>query len=320
MKFRYILTSLVLGSLVFASCEDEVAPGGTASSANKGKEKPTVAVEVKDYSDVEFTLTLTPSEDVANYAYAVFVADSYEYAKIPSAYELVTKAVSGTFASASIIKGDETSKDVNLKCILKEYYQVCFAAIGTNGLLSEVDTMTVHIPGAHPDVTFVEGYYTITPATAEDLAEDAYEDAGVGKPFDVAFFIDEDNPAVYHAYAKWFGNFGVDMVGSYDYSNNTITFDGTEYGYEEDGSAFGYIMGLLDSNSKCWVFYGGGKSGEDPIVFQCTVEDKKATITSIKSGGMEIDIHQYASGYPWLGIYGYFDNENTIVYKGPFED
>ena len=64
MKLRYIIASLVLGSLVFASCDDGISVPNTA---NKGKEKPTVATELKDSTDVEFTLTFTVSEDVASF-------------------------------------------------------------------------------------------------------------------------------------------------------------------------------------------------------------------------------------------------------------
>lgn len=313
MKLKYLITSLVLGSLVFASCEDEISSGSSASNVNKGKEKPTVAVEVKDHSDVDFTLTITPSEDVQNYAYVIFSADSYEYASVPSAYEIVTKSVSGTYASASIIKADETSQDVNIKCVLKDFYQVCVAAISKDGLLSEVDTMTVHIPGAHPDIAFVNATYTITPLSKAELADDAYDDPLVGTPFDVT--IAEVEPAVYVLVAKWFGMFSLNLVGAYDYSDNTLTFDGIVYGKESDGSYFGYLVGLFDSNTKIWAIYGGGKSGTEPLVLQCTVADKKAKVSSIKSGGIEIDVHQYASGYPWLGVFGYFDEENTIEYK-----
>lgn len=311
MKTRFIFASLVLAAAAVCSCDEGIS---TPNTDNKGKEKPTVAVELKDNSDVDFTISLTPSADVQNYAYVIYSADSYEYAAIPSAYDIVTKSVSGTYAAASIIKGDETSKDIELKCILKDYYQICVAAISKDGLLSEVDTMTVHIPGAHPDIEFVSGVYTIDAYTSEDLGDDAFTD-GLGGPFDITIY--EAAPGVYATNGAWFGVFNLPLVGSYDYSDNTLTFDGKVLGDEASGTRFGSLVGYVDKTVPlAWAIFGGGSSGSDPLVFQCEVADKKATITSVKSGALEIDIYNGSSGsWAWYGIYGYFDNESTVKLK-----
>ena len=311
MKTRYILAALTLGSaLLAASCEKDQNP----NTANRGKEKPTVAVEVTDDSDVEFTLKLTPSSDALSYAYVIYTADSYDYANIPSAYDIVTKSVSGTFQSEAIIKGDESSTDVNVKCVLKEYYQICTAAISKDGLLGEVDTMTVYIPGAHPDISFVNAVYTLEPYTSEDLGEDAFAD-GLGDPFDIQFI--EVEPAVYVATGPWFGAFNIPLVGTYNYSNNTLTFDGTVYGDEASGTYFGGLVGYVDRTVPlAWALFGGGNSGAEPLVFQCSVTDKKATISGVKSGAIEVDIYNGSSGsWSWYGVYGYFDEDCTITFK-----
>lgn len=314
MKLRYIFTVLAVSSLVFASCEDEQAP----NTANKGKEKPTVQMEVVDDSDVEFTLKLTPSDDAATYSYVVFTADSYDYNSIPSAYDLVTNSVASTFQKGSFIKGDETEKEVNVKCVLKDYYQVCVAAISKDGLLSEVDTMTVHIPGAHPDVDFVDGIYTITPYTYEEIGEDAYDESIIDDPFDIT--IEEVEPSVYVASATWFGLFNFQFTGAYDFSANTLTFDGCIYGREAEGTYMGYIVSSLGSGF-FGAFFGGGPNGDEPLVLQCEVVDKKATVTSIKSGAFEFDIYYNGgSGYSWFGIWGVFDEDCTIELKEAFPE
>lgn len=315
MKIRNIIASLVLGSLVFASCDEGIS---TPNTANKGKAKPTLGVELKDNTDVDFNLTFTPSADVANFAYVIYTADSYDYKTIPSAYDIVTKGVTGTFAAASIINDESASKDVNVKCILKDYYQICFAAISKDGLLSEVDTMTVHIPGAHPDITFVSGVYTFTSYTSEELGSMAFM-PGLGGPFDLTI---SESAGVYSTSGPWFGVFNLPLVGVYDYTDNTLTFDGTVLGDEASGSYFGGLVGYVDKTVPlAWALFGGGSSGSDPLVLQCTVKDKKATITSIKSGAIEIDIFNGSSG-SWAnsGVFGLLDSDCSVVLKTPATD
>lgn len=310
MKVRNIIASLLLGSVVFASCGEKIS---TPNTANKGKEKPTVGIELKDNSDVEFTLTLTLSDDILSYGYVIFTADTTEYATIPSAFDIVKKSVSGAYASGAVIKGEETTVDLNFKCVLKEYYQICTAAISKDGLLSEVDTMTVYIPGAHPDITFVNAKYKITPYTAEELGDDAFS-ACPGTPFEVSII--EVEPSVYVTDGNWYGLKNIHFVGKYDYTQNTLTFDGTEYGSESDGSIFGYLVGYVDTTIPlALAVYGGGSSGTEPLVFQCTVTDKKATVTSIKSGALDFSIYNGSSGsWKYAGLYGYFDEDCTIEF------
>lgn len=310
MKVKYIFTVLALSSLLFASCEDEQAP----NTANKGKTKPTVEVEVTDDSEVAFTLKLTPSSDVMTYSYAIYTADSYDYQTIPSAYSMVTGSAPSAFQSGTFIKGDDTEKDVEVKCVLKEYYQICTAAISKDGLLSEVDTMTVYIPGAHPDIDFVNAYYTITPYTGEELGDDAFNAAGAGcKPFDI--LITEAEPGVFVASSSWFGLLNYSFKASYNYSDNTLTIDGVRYGKESDGSYFGYIVASL-GNGYYGALYGGGASGKEPLVFQCEVVDKKAKVVGVQSGAIEVDIYYNpGSGYSWQGIWGLFDDECQIAFK-----
>ena len=284
---------------------------------NKGKAKPTVGLEVTDKTDVGFTLKLTPSADVQNYAYAVFTSADGKFENgTPDAYSLVTKSVSDTYVAGSIIKGDESSKDVRINCVLQDYYQVFVAAISKDGLLGEVESTIVNIPGAHPDVTFKSGYYTITPDTKADLAPyGAFDGPTVGDPFKVA--IGEVEPGVFVMTGAWFGasTLSLALRGSYDYSENTLTFSGLVYGKEASGSYFstsGVIYALYDS-ANCAVLYAS------PIVLKCEVKDKISTVTEIADGFMEIDIHVYASGYPFLGIYGYFEKGYSIEYAGPLE-
>ena len=310
MKLKYIFSALAVSALLFTSCEDEQTP----NTANKGKEKPTVAVEVTDDSQVAFTLKFTPSSDVATYSYVVYTADSYDYKTIPSAYDLVTGSVAQTFQSGSFIKGDETDKDVEVKCVLKDYYQICTAAISKDGLLSVVDTMTVHIPGAHPDIDFVNAVYTVTPYTGEDLGDDAFNPEGAGcKPFDIT--LEEVEPGVFTASGTWFSLLDITFTASYNYSDNTLTIDGTYYGEEADGSAFGYIVANLGGGFFAALF-GGGTSGSEPLVLQCEVVDKKAKVKGVKSGALEVDIYYNpGSGYSWQGVWGYFDEDSPIVFK-----
>lgn len=316
MKIKYIIASLVLGSLLFASCskDDGISYPNTN---NKGKAKPTVGLEITDKTDVGFTLKLTPSADVQNYAYAIFTSTDGNFTNsIPDAYSIVTKSVNGTYTSASIIKGDETSKDVRISCVLQDYYQVSVAAISKDGLLGEVETTVVNIPGAHPDVAFKAGYYTITPDTKADLEPyGAYDGPTVGQPFKVT--IGEVEPGTFVMTGAWFGEQGATLPlrGTYDYSENKLTFNGLVYGYESDGSYFsdnGVIYALLNSTT-CFVLYAA------PLVLKCTVEDKVATVTEIEDGYMEIDVHGYPSPYPFIGILGYFEKDYKIEYAGPLE-
>lgn len=310
MKTRYLIAALTLGAALLSSCtEDKQEP----NTKNKGKDKPAAVIEFKDNTDVEFTVTLNLSGDAVTYGYVVYAADSYEYKTIPSAYDIVTKGVTGTFVSDAVLAGDKTSADVNVKCILKDYYQICAASIDKNGLLSEVDTMTVHIPGAHPDIAFHEGIYTITPFKASDLPDGyAYPVFG-GNPFEVT--IAEVAPATYVMSAKWFGLVDIDFVGTYNFSDNTLSFDGTEYGYEQYGSDFGYIVGYLNSaHTLAYAINISDLSTEDPLVLGCTVKDKVATVSSIKSGNLELTIAQYNGGWGLAGLYGYFDSTSKIEF------
>lgn len=310
MKVRNIIASLLLGSVVFASCGEKIS---TPNTANKGKEKPTVGIELKDNSDVDFTLTLTLSDDILSYGYVIYAADTTVYATIPSAFDIVKKSVPGAFASGAAIKGDETTVDLNFKCVLKEYYQICTAAISKDGLLSEVDTLTVYIEGAHPEITFVNAKYKITPYTKEELGDDAHA-ACPGTPFEVSVL--EVAPSVYVTDGAWFGLANIPLVGTYDYSDNTLTFDGTEYGYEADGSIFGGLYSYIDRTVPlALAVFGGGSSGTDPLVFQCTVADKKATITSIKSGALDFSVYNGSSGsWQYAGLFGFFDEDCTIEF------
>lgn len=310
MKIRYIIASVVLGSLLFTSCGDGISLPNTD---NKGKAKPTVGVEITDQTETGFNIKLSPSADVQNYAYAVYATDSEEVPAAPSAYELVTRGVAGTYAANSIIKGDETSKDVKINCILKDYYHVCVAAISKSGLLGEVETKTVHIPGAHPDVTFVNAVYTFDAPMSDEFGSDAFA-PGLGGPFDIT--IAEADPAVYVMDATWFGLFKFTLEGTYDYTDNTLTFDGTFY-KDTQGSTFGYICGYANAAQTLgWALFGGGQSGKEPLVLQCELKDKKAYVTSIKSGAIEIDIADRSSGsWAMAGIISLIDRTTKVTLK-----
>ncbi|MBQ2543748.1 MAG: hypothetical protein II556_02210 [Bacteroidales bacterium] len=316
MKIKYLIASLVLGSMLFASCSKDDGIN-YPNTNNKGKAKPTVGVEITDKTDVGFNIKLTPSADVQNYAYAVYTSTDGKFTNsIPDAYSIVTKSASGTYVAGSIIKGDETSKDVKINCVLQDYYQVCVAAISKDGLLGEVETTVVNIPGAHPDITFKEGYYTITPDTKADLEPyGAYDAPYVGQPFQVA--IGEVEPGTFVMTGAWFGEekAALPLRGSYDYSENTLTFDGLVYGKEASGTYFGEngTIYALVSPSSCAVLYAA------PIVLKCTVKDKIATVTEISDGYMQINVHGYPEPFPYIGMLGYFEKGYKIEYTAPLQ-
>ena len=115
----------------------------------------------------------------------------------------------------------------------------------------------------------------------------------------------------------WFGEekAALPLRGSYDYSENTLTFDGLVYGAENKGTFFGEkgTIYALVSDSSCAVLYAA------PIVLKCTVKDKIATVTEISDGYMQINIHGYPSPYPYIGMLGYFEKGYKIEYTAPLQ-
>ena len=110
-----------------------------------------------------------------------------------------------------------------------------------------------------------------------------------------------ENGAVWHA--------------KYDSAAGTLTLDGTELGYEEDGNYFGGLYGYYDS-AKTMAYglfsYASAESyGNDPLVL--TVDPTTKQLSGLATAEFAVQVHQMAEGYPFLGYYSYFVSELTTI-------
>ncbi len=302
MKKTVLLLIAVAGG-IFASCTDN----SELSQANKGKEKPSVSVSCVDSTLTEFYLNFQASEGSKYVAYAVYAGDAYTE---PSAYEVLTKDVSGTIASNVYECGSEAFTDTVL-CILKDDYHVYAAAMTGDGLIGEVTKYDVTIEGAHPAVTLKLGTYTITPS-AEAVAQfDPTYEKYTAEPMSITLSQFSDTEFLASGY--WFNLLSFDFVGTYDYSKNQLVFDGTVYWGEEYGTEndFGGAFWLSKSDGIIYALWGAGSEGYDPMIFQCKVAGEDAIPTSVVQG-IDFEAYYYPS-YEWISSLAYFEGGETIT-------
>lgn len=109
-----------------------------------------------------------------------------------------------------------------------------------------------------------------------------------------------ENGAVWHA--------------KYDSAAGSLTLDGTELGYEEDGNMFGKLYGYYDS-AKTMAYglssYASAEStGNDPLVLAVDATSKQ--VSGLVTPEFAVEVVSLADG-SFLGYYGYFVNELTTI-------
>lgn len=300
---------LAVAAMTFSSCEDDSEP----SKANKGKERPVVTVEIADSTTTEFVLRIKGSEGSKYVGYAVYSGGD---AQAPTAYEILTQDVSRTVATHVYASGSAEFTDTVL-CVLNDNYQVFAAAMTESGLIGEVTELPLTIKGAHPAVELVLGDYTITPSEAAVADFDATYVSYTSQPFTITLSKISDTQYVASGY--WFNLFGLDFVGTYDYSTNRLSFDGTVYDSETgqpdpDGSYFGYILGYIDrSVPTAYALFGAGSTGASPMVFQCQVSGTDSVPASVVQG-IEFDLYSGATGsWRYQSTLAYFAGGEAIT-------
>lgn len=303
---NHIALIATAAAMMLAGC----AKDNTPNTANKGKEKPKVEVELSDNTDTEFNLKITPSSNTKYFGYVVYDGKNNE---VPSAYDIVTNNLAN-YLDYNIFESDGSSKDALIKCILNDDYQVFAAAITETGLLSEVTELKVNIEGAHPEIELLEGVYTITPSPAS--AEDDYEPIEAAqKPFNVT--VSKLNAAQYLVTGTWFGFANISFVASFNFSDNSLVMDGRVYSQGAiQESWFNSLIGYANSDrTLVWALFGAGESGADPMIFDCAVKDKKASPSSVRQG-IDIEIFTYPA-QKWNRTIGLFFGGEKIEYVGP---
>lgn len=305
-----ILNHIALIAATAAMMLSGCAKDNTPNTANKGKEKPKVEVELSDNTDTEFNLKITPSSNVKYFGYVVYDGKDNE---TPSAYDIVTDNLAN-YLDFNLFESDGTSKDALIKCILNDDYQVFAAAITESGLLSEVTELKVNIEGAHPEIELVEGVYTITPSPASP--EDEYEPTDAAqKPFNVT--VSKLNAAQYLVSGAWFGFANISFVATFNFNDNSLVMDGRVYsqGAIQD-SWFGSLIGYANTErTLAWALFGAGDDGSAPMIFDCDIKDKKASLSSVRQG-IDIEIYTYP-GQQWYRTIGMFFGGEKIEYVGP---
>lgn len=294
LLYLFGLPLLAVAAMSVASCEDDSEP----SKANKGKEKPVVSVEIADSTTTEFVLRIKGSEGTKYVGYAVYSGGK---ATAPSAYEILTQDISGTVATHVYESGSAEFTDT-VMCVVNDNYQVFAAAMTESGLIGDVTELPLTIVGAHPAVSLVLGDYDISPSEEAVADFDATYSARTSQPMTITLSKVSDTQYVASGY--WFNLFGLDFVGTYDYSTNRLSFDGTMWdsqtgAVDPDGSYFGYVLGYIDSSIPTgWALFGAGSSGTLPMIFQCEVSGTDSVPVSVVQG---IDFRLYnGSSGSWV--------------------
>lgn len=305
---NHIALIAATAAMMLVGCAEDNTP----NTANKGKEKPTVEVELTDNTDTEFNLKVTSSSNTKYFGYVVYDGKDNE---VPSAYDIVTGNLAN-YLDFKLFENDGSAKDAVVKCILNDDYQVFAAAITETGLLGEVSELNVNIEGAHPEIELVEGVYTITPYPASE--EDEYEPTDAAQePFNVT--VSKLNAAQYLVTGKWFGFATLSFVASFDFNDNSLVMDGRVYsqGSISSSSWFGGLIGYTNSaRTLAWALFGAGSNGTDPMIFDCDVKDKKASLVSVRQG-IDIEIYNYSAGtWNWNSTIGWFFGGEKITYVG----
>ncbi len=299
--FNHIALIVATAALVLVGCAKDNNP----NTDNRGKEKPKVEVELKDYIDTEFNLKISPSSNSKYVGYVVYAGTENA---TPSAYDIVTDNLTG-YLDFNLFENDGTAKEALVKCILNDNYQVFAAAITESGLLGEVTELKVNIEGAHPEIELQEGTYTITPSAAIAGTYEPLETAL--EPFNVT--ITKLDATRYIVSGKWFNFATLPLVATFNFSDYTLSMDGSVYsqGTIED-SYFNSLIGYANSSKTlAWALFGAG-TGNDPMIFTCDVKDKKAIPISVKQG-IDIEIYTYP-GQSWYCTVGAFLGGETITY------
>lgn len=283
-KINYLALSLAVGILA-CGCSDENEP----STQNRGKEKPVVTLTADEVDGGSFTFTIAASAEASQYAYAILEGTDNP---APLAYDIVCDEVgnvaaedraNGNYSHYAFNVSDAASATHTFECKPQGKYEVFAAAITSTGLLGEVTKLSIEIP----KIELKAGNYTVS-----------YTDAsGSPSEFSAKIELDAEDPTKCLLYAQWFGlpiSQYIDpiLVGQVDPISKEVVFDGTfldedgSLAKNEDGSlanAFGsafYIVDLGLGFDCLLAFFGGGNSGDEPIVASM---DNNGYLTDIAS-------------------------------------
>lgn len=103
----------------------------------------------------------------------------------------------------------------------------------------------------------------------------------------------------------------------YDEAAGTLTLDGTQYGYEEDGNYFGSLLYYYDSSRTsaygvyCFVDEND-EAGEGPLVFSV---DEDGIIDQMITLELDVPVLNLSDG-SLLGYLNLFDSDAVITYNG----
>ncbi len=308
MKMMKTLKNIVsrLGLVAMLACPflSSCDKSHELSMDNKDKARPIVEAQTMSTDLHDFTIALLPSSDTKYYGCVIMAGNDNT---APDAYDIVTGNVStdNLLSSKLFASANETAPSIKTQCTYSEDYQVFTAGINENGLLSKVNQLDIHIDNASPSTVIREGIYKLNTVKYNDATNPR-----AGESFDVKITRMTDGSGRYILYANWF-NLADEgyvcppyLIGTADYENKLITFDGTRVnseGIEQSENAFGAMFMDYNSTSK-FAFWGGGTSGTDPITitfgdsgYLLSISALSVSINAI-DGGANIALYDGFSG------------------------
>lgn len=130
--------NIIIAALPFAfSCTDD-----GLSRENAGKQKPVVTIEANNVSNYLMTFTVTSDFTATQFGYAVL---DKEGASMPAAQSIVMGEVGTALQSGVFSTTDNTKVRIEFECSPDKDYVVYASAITGTGLLSEVESLDIHV-------------------------------------------------------------------------------------------------------------------------------------------------------------------------------
>lgn len=305
-KLRYFLVA-GLAITMIAGCDSDE----TLGLNNKGKEKPTVEFSIDKRGDVELVVTLTPSESASQYAYMLCAGKGND---APVALDLLCGNATGAYDNNMVTySSDETPTTTDTLYVAPgKDYEFFVAAITEEGVLSEVQRFSVTTREAtYPaEGSFLVNYPSLYP--------DYVLNSGSGEPFqaDLMFIPEGDvfKPLLSSGYEyvlalDLFNIYGstddspIWFVGYNDLANDCLVFDAL-FDYDKDSQVyypysdpFGSLLGFFNE-SLIYALFAEGEDGTEPFTISYDIDGNLQELSYL-----EMDLFQYAQGYPHYGIY-----------------
>lgn len=309
--YKTIIALLGLGAMLLSACDNKEHE---LSTQNRGKAKPTVNVDMSDHTLKTFELEFTLSEDASYFGYAVYAVYPEEEITAPSGYDIISGSASGAISNDAG-KADEPT--ASCFCVDTENYKIYAVAMTETGLLGEVVSIDINIPGALPKFTVKEGIYEVTPS-------EKHPDATNPKALDKhRFMIQMYDAVTYLLSTDYFGHFNSleaspYLVGKPDFKRNQLVFDGSTYDEDEgfeDSNCFYYNLYYYwnDAKTEAAGYVGSGESLRGPARIQG--DDETSELTEFLDG-FGVEVYTNDGGWGPAYLFDFFMPGSTIEYIG----